>query len=73
MAVEVAEGFCEWEEASDELRIEAWSYLIQSKLAYQLQGWFGRTAESYIEIGLIAKDGKIDWDKFDHLQKSVIK
>lgn len=32
---------------------------IKSKQVYQLQGHYGRTANAYVETGLITKDGKI--------------
>lgn len=49
-AVGIAEGFLEAE--SDDQMIEAWQYLIDSGMAWTLQGWFGRTAESLIEQGI---------------------
>lgn len=48
-AVGIAEGFIEAE--SEEQVIEAWQYLIDSGLAWKLQGWFGRTANQLIEEG----------------------
>jgi len=48
-AVGIAEGFIEVE--SEEQVIEAWQYLIDSGLAWKLQGWFGRTAKQLIEEG----------------------
>jgi len=50
-AVGLAEGFIE-AESEDEI-IEAWQYLHDTRLAYSLQGWFGRTAKSLIEEGII--------------------
>ena len=50
-AVGIAEGFVEAD--SEEQVIEAWQQLHDTGLAYQLQGWFGRTAKSMIEDGLI--------------------
>lgn len=50
-AVGLAEGFVEAE--SKEQVIEAWQHLHDTGLAYQLQGWFGRTAEALLEQGLI--------------------
>lgn len=48
-AVGIAEG---WIEADSEERIiEAWQTLIDTGLAWQLQGWFGRTAMHLIEEG----------------------
>lgn len=48
-AVALAEGF-EEAESEDQLRA-AWQHLINSGLAWQLQGWFGRTAERLIAAG----------------------
>jgi len=51
-AVAIAEGF--WgEEVSEEETTEAWQYLHDTRLAYRLQGWFGRTATQLIENGII--------------------
>jgi len=49
-AVGLAEGF---EEGTEEQIIEAWQYLHDTGLAYKLQGWFGRTAQSLLENGII--------------------
>ena len=54
-AVGIAEGFIE--SSSKEEVIEAWQYLVDTGLAWQLQGWFGRTAQTLIENGII-KRGK---------------
>ena len=53
MATAVAEGFCEGEGATEEQQLIAWQYLHDTRLAYQLQGFFGRTAQALIEEGLI--------------------
>jgi hypothetical protein len=50
-AVGLAEGFIE-PESEDQIR-EAWQHLHDTGLAYQLQGWFGRTYRDLIEEGLI--------------------
>ena len=49
-AVGIAEGFIEAE--SEEQVIEAWQTLINTGMAWKLQGWFGRTAMSLIEQGI---------------------
>ena len=50
-ATGLAEGFVKAE--SEEQIIEAWQYLHDTGLAYRLQGWFGREAQSLIENGII--------------------
>jgi len=50
-ATGIAEGFVEAE--SEEEVIEAWQYLVDTGLAWQLQGWFGRQATAMIEEGII--------------------
>ena len=48
-AVALAEGF---EEGSQDEVIQAWQVLIDTGLAWQLQGFFGRTASQLIEQGI---------------------
>jgi len=50
-AVGIAEGFIE---ADQDEQIEAWQYLHTSGLAYQLQGFFGRTAQALLQRGIIS-------------------
>ena len=52
MAVGLAEGFIEAE--SEEQVIEAWQYLHDTKLGYQLQGFFGRTLNQQLNEGIIS-------------------
>lgn len=33
--------------------LEAWQYLHDTRIAYQLQGWYGRMAQQYIAEGII--------------------
>lgn len=52
-ATMIAEGV---EEPKDEEEfISAWQYLIDTGIAYQLQGYFGRTAEALIADGLCTR------------------
>jgi len=55
-AVGIAEGFVEAD--SQEQVIEAWQYLIDTGLAWQLQGWFGRTAAHLISEGVCTDNAR---------------
>ena len=56
-AIGRAEGFVEAE--SEEQIVEAWQHLIDTGLAWQLQGWFGRSAARLIAEGVCrAADGR---------------
>jgi hypothetical protein len=48
-AVGIAEGFIACNDEGIYLR--AWQYLIDTGMAWTLQGWFGRTAMRMIEEG----------------------
>ena len=48
-AVNIAEGLVEPEDESQ--HIAAWQHLIDTGLAWSLQGWFGRTAMNMIREG----------------------
>jgi len=51
-AVMIAEGVIE---ADEDKQIEAWQHLVDTGLAWNLQGWFGRTAMDLIEQGVIKR------------------
>jgi len=51
-ATGIAEGWIDCE--SEEQYIDAWQTLVDTGLAWKLQGWFGRTAARLIEDGVIS-------------------
>jgi hypothetical protein len=51
-ATGIAEGWIDAD--SEDQIIEAWQLLHDSGVAYQLQGWFGRTARDLLEQGVIS-------------------
>ena len=50
LATGLAEGF---EQGTEQEVVAAWQYLHNTGLAYQLQGWFGRTAQELIKKEII--------------------
>ncbi len=53
-AVLIAEGV---EPASREVQLAAWQYLVDTGLAWELQGFFGRTATDLLRAGVIRPAG----------------
>lgn len=49
-AVGIAEGFVDAD--NEEQVIEAWQHLIDTGMAWTLQGWFGRQATELIREGI---------------------
>ena len=45
--------------------VEAWQHLIDTKLAWRLQGWFGRQAAALIETGICTAPDKT-WTPYLH-------
>ena len=50
-ATMICEGV--FDTASEEQYVEAWQQLHDTGLAYQLQGWFGRSAVYMLQEGII--------------------
>ena len=48
-ATMIAEGI---KEVSEEKQVEAWQLLIDTGIAWKLQGWFGRRASELIAAGI---------------------
>ena len=55
-AVAACEGF-DGEEHDEATLISAWQHLIDTGLAWQLQGWFGCQAAHLIQAGLCHHNG----------------
>lgn len=55
-ACAIVEGFDGEEHDQDEV-LAAWQYLVDTSLAWRLQGWYGRTAMALIEEGLVELKG----------------
>ena len=58
LAIDIAEGLVEAE--SEDQAIEAWQHLVDTGLAWRLQGSFGRTAMDLIHGGIITPPAGAD-------------
>lgn len=59
MATGITEGF--EESTCFEQEIAAWQCLVLSGVVWRLQGWFGRTAKTLLDRGVIKS--KLEYDK----------
>ena len=55
-AVEIIEGMSE---ASNDRMVDAYAHLIKSGMVWQLQGSYGRSAQTLIDIGWVSEDGEV--------------
>lgn len=71
LATAYAEGFCEGEDATPLEQLEAWAYLIKTGTCWHLQGFFGRTAQSLIDDGIISRAGDITEQGYNAIEGSL--
>lgn len=57
-ACAIAEGFDGENHTMSEVH-DAWQYLVDTGMAWKLQGWYGRNAESLIERGVIQAEKQL--------------
>ncbi len=50
-AIGKCEGYIKCDTAEEE--VKAWQFLVDTGMAWQLQGWFGRQAESMLAMGIL--------------------
>ena len=61
MNLQLAIEICEQLVLADhEEELEAWQYLIDTGMAWKLQGWYGRTAKRLIDEGLCTYTDRAD-------------
>ena len=58
-------------ELDDISTINMFSTLIRTGMAWQLQGFYGRTANALIENNIINQNGDINYEAFDEIQQSL--
>ena len=52
-ACEIIGGFCRGEGATPDEWLEAYQYLVSTRIVWRLEGFYGRTAADLIQAGLI--------------------
>lgn len=57
LAIEICEQLVT---ADNEEETEAWQYLIDTGMAWKLQGWYGRTAKRLIDEGVCTYTDRAD-------------
>ena len=60
-AIEICEQLVPSE---NEEELAAWQYLIDTGLAWKLQGWFGRTAKRLIDEGYCTYTDRADEERY---------
>lgn len=58
-------------ELDDISTINMFSTLIRTGMAWQLQGFYGRTASALIENNIINQNGEINYEALDEIQQSL--
>jgi hypothetical protein len=58
-------------ELDDISTINMFSTLIRTGMAWQLQGFYGRTANALIENNIINQNGDINYEALDEIQQSL--
>jgi len=51
--------------ADNEEETAAWQYLIDTGVAWKLQGWFGRTAKNLIDEGYCTYTDRADEERYN--------
>jgi hypothetical protein len=66
-ACSIAEGFCEGENASEQDRLTAWQWLLDTGQCWVLQGFYGRTVTALLEEKSIQPPLKTHTDYYGNI------